>query len=80
MIERETLPLMKTGDAFRRMVVTDGNSRLWTDENGVSHVGVIPFLLDAAILDSIVSQPARRRERPSLSHHFRVMAASFSAA
>ena len=47
---------MKTGDAFRRMVVTDGNSRLWTDENGDSHVGVTPFLLDAAILDSIVNQ------------------------
>ena len=53
---REMLPLMKTGDAFRRMVVTDGNSRLWTDENGVSHVGIIPFLLDAAILDSVIHQ------------------------
>ena len=47
---------MKADDAFRRMVVTDGNSRLWTDENGDSHVGVIPFLLDAAILDSLVNR------------------------
>ncbi len=49
---RETLPLMKTGDAFRRMIVTDGNARLWTDENGVARVGIIPFLLDSAILES----------------------------
>jgi len=50
---RETLPLMKTGDAFRRMIVTDGNDRLWTDENGVARVGIIPFLLDATILESV---------------------------
>ncbi len=50
---RETLPLMKTGDTFRRIVVTEGNGRLWTDESGVSHVGIIPFLLDAKIMDAV---------------------------
>ena len=51
---RETLPLMKTGDVFHRMIVSDGNARFWTDENGVSHVGIIPFLLDSTILDAVV--------------------------
>ena len=51
---RETLPLMKTGDVFHRMIVSDGNARFWTDESGVSHVGIIPFLLDSTILDSVV--------------------------
>lgn len=50
---RETLPLMRTGDAFRRVVVSDGNGRLWTDENGIARVGVIPFLLDDTILDAL---------------------------
>ena len=50
---REMLPLMKTGDTFRRIVVTEGNGRLWTDESGVSHVGIIPFLLDVKIMDAV---------------------------
>jgi len=53
---RETLPLMKTGDAFRRLIVTDGNARLWTDANGVAHVGIIPFLLESSILESATRQ------------------------
>ena len=53
-VARETLPLMRTGDAFRRMIVTNGNGRPWTDENGVVRVGIIPFLLDARILASVV--------------------------
>ena len=53
-VARETLPLMRTGDAFRRMIVTNGNGRPWTDENGVVRVGIIPFLLDAKILESVV--------------------------
>ena len=50
---RECLPLERTGDAFRRMVITNGNDRFWTDENGISHVGLIPFLLDASILEEL---------------------------
>ena len=51
--ERECLPLERTGDAFRRMVVTNGNERFWTDEKGISHVGLHPFLLDASILEQL---------------------------
>lgn len=53
-VAREVLPLMKTGDVFHRMIVSDGNTRFWTDESGVSHVGIIPFLLDSTILDTVV--------------------------
>lgn len=43
---QETFSLRNTGDFFRKIIVLDGNSRLWTDEDGVSYVGVIPFLLE----------------------------------
>ena len=43
---REVLPMNKTGDNFRKIVVTSGASRLWTDENGISYVGILTFLLN----------------------------------
>lgn len=49
----ETAPLKKTGDSFRKLVVTDGNRRLSTDDDGISYVGVIPFMLDDTILSSL---------------------------
>ncbi len=49
---REVLPFSKTGDNFRKIVVTSGASRLWTDDNGISYVGVLTFLLE---LESILS-------------------------
>lgn len=43
---QETLPLMKTGDSFRKIVVSGDYQDAWMDESGVVHVGIIPFLLD----------------------------------
>lgn len=43
---QETLSLKNTGDFFRKVVVLDGSQRLWTDDDGVMYVGVIPFLMD----------------------------------
>ena len=43
---QETFSLKNTGDFFRKIVVLDGNNKLWTDENGITYVGVIPFLLE----------------------------------
>ena len=43
---REVLPMNKTGDNFRKIVVTSGASRLWTDENGISYGGILTFLLN----------------------------------
>ena len=49
--EQETLPLRKTGDSFRKIVVTGDYQDPWTDGNGVVHVGVIPFLLDKELIE-----------------------------
>jgi len=43
---QELFSLKNTGDFFRKIVVLDGNSRPWTDEDGVMYIGVIPFLLE----------------------------------
>lgn len=43
--EQETFSLRHTGDFFRKIVVLDGSSKPWTDEDGIMYVGVIPFLL-----------------------------------
>lgn len=50
---QETFSLRNTGDFFRKIVVLDGNGRLWTDEDGVMYVGVIPFLLEDIVADII---------------------------
>ena len=47
---QETFSLRNTGDFFRKIVVLDGNSKLWTDEDGVSYVGIIPFLLEDMVI------------------------------
>ena len=47
----ETEGMLKIRDSFRKIVVIGGESEPWTDENGITYVGVIPFLLDEKILD-----------------------------
>ena len=49
--EQETLPLRKTGDSFRKIIVTGDYQDTWKDECGVVHVGVIPFLLDKELIE-----------------------------
>lgn len=48
--QQETFSLKNSGDFFRKVVITDGLSKPWTDEDGILHVGVIPFLLDESII------------------------------
>lgn len=43
---QETFSLKNTDDFFQKIVVLDGNSKMWTDEDGVTYIGVIPFLLE----------------------------------
>ena len=43
---QETFSLKNTGDFYRKIVVLDGSQPLWTDEDGVMYVGVIPFVLE----------------------------------
>ena len=47
---QETMSLRNTGDFYRRIVIVDGNRKPWIDE-GITYIGVIPFLLDPSILD-----------------------------
>ena len=42
---QETFSLKNSGDFFRKVVILDGNRKEWTDEDGITYVGVIPFLL-----------------------------------
>jgi len=49
--EQELLPLRHCRDFFRKIVVTGGNEKLWQDEEGILHIGVIPLLLDSKILE-----------------------------
>jgi hypothetical protein len=44
--EQETFSLKHTGDFFRKIVVLDGNAKQWIDDDGVTYIGVIPFLLN----------------------------------
>lgn len=44
--EQETFSLRNSGDFYRKIVILDGSRKLWTDEDGIMYIGVIPFLLD----------------------------------
>jgi len=46
---QETFSLRHTKDSFRKIVILDGNALPWTDEDGITYVGVIPFLLEKVI-------------------------------
>ena len=43
---QEILPLLKSGDFFKKIVITSGSARPHMDDNGILYAGVIPFLLD----------------------------------
>lgn len=47
---QETFSLKNSGDFFRKIVILDGNVKVWTDSDGITYTGVIPFLLDESIL------------------------------
>lgn len=53
--EQELLPLRRSGDFFRKMVVLNGISLPRVSEDGIITVGVIPFLRDPTILDSALA-------------------------
>ena len=53
---QETFSLRKTRDSFRKLVVVGGDQPFFTDEDGISFVGIIPFLLDKSILSEVISK------------------------
>ena len=51
--EQETFSLRHIGDNFRKIVVT-GNpyENPWTDKNGITFMGIVPFLLNPKSLET----------------------------
>lgn len=52
--EQESLSLKRSGDFFRKVIVTGGQAQPLADDDGIVHVGVIPFLLDRGILAELM--------------------------
>ena len=52
--ERESLGLRRISDSFAKIIVRDGYMRPTFDDNGILHVGLIPFLLERKILDDFL--------------------------
>lgn len=53
---QEKISLKLGGDFFARMIVTSGLEEPWVDDDGISHVGVIPFLLDPTVVSGALRQ------------------------
>ena len=47
---QETLSLRKTGDFFKKIVITEGYDEPLADADGIIRIGVIPFMLDETFL------------------------------
>lgn len=47
---QETFSLKNSDDFFRKIVIVDGNTKPWTDDNGIIYMGVIPFLLEETLV------------------------------
>ena len=47
---QETLPLRKTRDFFKKIVVTEGYGEPLADADGIIRIGVVPFMLDEGFL------------------------------
>ena len=45
-MEQETFSLRNTRDSFRKIVILDGGELPWMNDEGITFVGVIPFLLE----------------------------------
>lgn len=52
--QQETLSLRKSGDFFRKIVIEEGYLEPQADQEGILHIGVIPFLLNREILDDVL--------------------------
>ena len=50
--KQEITPLLKSGDFFKKILVTSGNSNPHLDDHGILYMGVIPFLLDEQSLNA----------------------------
>jgi len=44
--DHEIRPFLKVNDSFRKILIVNGNERPWTDEYGITTIGIMNFLLD----------------------------------
>ena len=51
---RETASLERSGDSFRKIVVVGVPQPKYTDEMGITYIGVMDFLLDPTVLDGLL--------------------------
>ena len=52
--KQETFSLEHTHDSFRKIVVTgDPYEKPWMDDNGITFMGIVPFLLDPHSLETL---------------------------
>lgn len=52
--EQEIFSLRHTGDSFRKIVVTgDPYEKPWMDDNGITFMGIVPFLLDSKSIETL---------------------------
>lgn len=49
--ETELRPLTKIKDSFKKIVISKSYGKSWIDDNGISRIGLIDFLLDENSLD-----------------------------
>ena len=51
---QETFSLRRVNDNFRKVVITGNpHEKPWRDENGITFIGVVPFLLDPKSLETL---------------------------
>ena len=48
---RQTRPLVKIQDSFKKIVVVRENIEPWHDDNGILYVGIEQFLLNETAMD-----------------------------
>ena len=44
-MQQETNSLLRIDDSFQKMVITGGNAKPWTDNNGIQFLNIYDFLL-----------------------------------
>ncbi len=50
-METELCPLKKTGDFFKKIIISKSSMKPWTDDDGILHLGLYEFLLNENALE-----------------------------
>ena len=50
-MQQELRPLLSIKESYKKILITGDGGKAWYDENGIMHIGLIPFLTDINSLD-----------------------------